>query len=297
MYQRDQRWFERSKFLFFFSWFQIQRLQLTRISITTNRYMAQPVAFTAIRDGQQCLCCNSCAFRKMLGCFACCECCLDGVSVVAGSTSEAEGHEIGLVPSNATALGYVLFSTHLVFVCVCVQTHPLTHSLTHSLTHTHISYSQVPCLGGHCTPTLHLSREPFPTENVFGKIQGPTCFGGCSELCCDFEFPVSRFSSEDKIGDVAKITKRAPRGGFAAMRELFSQNDVFTIEFTDKSLTPEDKALILGNQLLLDFMFFEGGENEMCGPTEDRKGCYILLCNWYCYGVLCPCKLVFKKQN
>ena len=79
---------------------------------------------------------------------------------------------------------------------------------------------------------------------------------------------MSRFSSEDKIGDVARITKRRPRGGFAAMRELFSQNDVFTIEFTDKSLTPEDKALILGNQLLLDFMFFEGGENEMC-QTED----------------------------
>jgi hypothetical protein len=174
--------------------------------------------------------------------------------------------------------------------CVCVVTHSPTYIYTNS-------YSQVPCLGGHCTPTLHLSREPFPTENVFGKIQGPTCFGGCSELCCDFEFPISRFSSEDKVGDVARITKRRPRGGFAAMRELFSQNDVFTIEFTDKGLSPEDKALILGNQLLLDFMFFEGGENEMCGQTEDRKGCYILCCNWYCYGVLCPCKLVFKNQK
>jgi len=234
-----------------------------RTTMVKEAYMKQPVAFTAIRDGQQCLCCNSCAFRKMLGCFACCECCRDGVTVVAGTTSEAEGHEIGLVPSTANAIGF----------------------------------SQVPFLGGHCTPTLHLSHEPFPTENVFGKIQGPTCFGGCSELCCDFEFPVSRFSSEDKIGDVARITKRRPRGGFAAMRELFSQNDVFTIEFTDKSLTPEDKALILGNQLLLDFMFFEGGENEMCGQTEDGKGCYILLCNWYCYGVLCPCKLVFKNQK
>ena len=96
--------------------------------------MAQPAAFTAIRDGQQCLCCNSCACRKLLGCFACTECCLDGVSVVAGSTSEEEEHDIGLVPSNATALGYVLFSTHLVFVCVCSNSP--THSLTHSHTHT-----------------------------------------------------------------------------------------------------------------------------------------------------------------
>ena len=68
-----------------------------RTTMVKEAYMKQPVAFTAIRDGQQCLCCNSCAFRKMLGCFACCECCRDGVTVVAGTTSEAEGHEIGLV--------------------------------------------------------------------------------------------------------------------------------------------------------------------------------------------------------
>lgn len=83
----------------------------------------------------------------------------------------------------------------------------------------------------------------------------------------------------------------------AGLRELVSDADVFTIEFRDKNLTPEQKAVILGNQLLLDMMFFEGEEQDKCGATEDGKGCYILLCNCYCYGCLIPCKLVFKNNG
>ena len=81
-----------------------------RTTMVKEAYMKQPVAFTAIRDGQQCLCCNSCACRKMLGCFACCECCRDGVTVVAGTTSEAEGHEIGLVVFERMVFERMVFS-------------------------------------------------------------------------------------------------------------------------------------------------------------------------------------------
>ena len=230
-----------------------------------EKYMAQPPVFTAIRDGQQCCCCNGCfgpcCINKCLGCYACCDLCLDGTSVVAGATNEVEDSDIGKVPGGANVLGY----------------------------------GGVPCLGGHCTPTVHLSDQPFPNENSWGKIEGPTCFAGCSELCCDFHFPVSKFGSKKKAGDLALIKKRRPRGIAAGLRELVSDADVFTIEFKDKSLTPEQKAVILGNQILMDFMFFEGEEQDKCGPTADGSGCYILLCNCYFYGVLCPCKLVCKK--
>jgi len=229
-------------------------------------YMRQPVAFTAVRDGTQCCPCAGCfpwMCNKNYGCFACCDCCLDGITVVAGATQEESDVDIGkLDPAQAGIIGHGV----------------------------------VPFLGGHCTPTLHLKKNTSD-DTPWAKLQGPMCFGGCSELCCDFKFPISRFEGDDKLGDIAVIKKRRPRGGFAVGRELFTDADVFTIAFKDKSLTPEEKALILGNQLLLDYMFFEKGEQDKCGATDDGKGCYINLCNIFCYGCVCPCKIVCKKQG
>lgn len=231
-----------------------------------KRYMQTPVAFTAIRDGNQCFCCNGCNDRKCIGGYACCTCCLNESVVVAGATDEGEElHNIG----NVGIMGQAKNA---------------------------LGFSQVPILGGMLTPTIHLSDEPFPTENIWGKIEGPTCFGGCSELCCDFEFPVSKMSSESKTGDIARIVKRKPQGGVAGMKEMMSQSDVFTIEFTDKSMTPEQKAAVLGNQIMLDFMFFEGQQNEMCGRDEEGN-CYCLLCNCYCFGALIPCRCTVQNND
>ena len=51
------------------------------------------------------------------------------------------------------------------------------------------------------------------------------------------------------------------------------------------------------SECVLDYMLFEGKENDMCGPTEDGKGIYINLTNCYFYGCICPCKIVLKNNN
>jgi len=227
-----------------------------------EHYAKQPVAFTAIRDGTQCVPINGCFPGMCLGHLACFDCCLDGVTVVAGGTSEETSVDIGKVDSAQQGI---------------------------------IGSSKVPCLGGHCHPTLHL-REGT-NDAPWAKLEGPMCFGGCSELCCDFSFPVSRFDSDSHAGDIAELTKRAPRGIAAAAKEMFSDADVFTVSFKDKNLTPEQKALILGNQLLVDYMFFERGEQDKCGSLDDGSGFFINCCNCYFYGIVCPCKINIKTGS
>ena len=56
-----------------------------------------------------------------------------------------------------------------------------------------------PIYAGGFTPTIHLTAGHEATP--FSKIEGPYCFGGWSEMCCDFEFPVSFFNSEKKTGE------------------------------------------------------------------------------------------------
>ena len=42
------------------------------------------------------------------------------------------------------------------------------------------------------------------------KLEGPTLFGGCTELCFSTEWPISKFESDKKAGDLAMIVKKAP---------------------------------------------------------------------------------------
>jgi len=238
-----------------------------------DKYMQNPVAFTGVRNGMMCCPCTgcwnplACGCNMCLGggCFSCCDCCLDNMAVVAGPTKEAEDKEIGRTFDPSMALGY----------------------------------AKVPCLGGHCTPTVWLNKTPFDdgVDTPWSKMEGPTCFGGCSELCCDFHFPFSKGSSDRKTGDHALLKKRRPRGVAAGLRELVTDSDVFTIQFKDTSLTPEEKALILSNTILTDFMFFEGGTSDKCGQTEDGQGCYINLCNVYCYGCIVPCRIECRSSG
>ena len=39
---------------------------------------------------------------------------------------------------------------------------------------------------------------------------GPCFFGGWSEVCCDFSFPISKFTSSSKQGDLGVIIKKKP---------------------------------------------------------------------------------------
>ena len=131
-------------------------------------------------------------------------------------------------------------------------------------------------------------------------MTGPTCFGGCLDFCCDFQYPVSSVGMDGRVmqvGDVCLVVKRKPRNMVGRMRELLSNADVYTVEFVTPNVPVQKKATILGSTLLLDYMLYEQREQDKCGPTDDGKGFYINLCNCFCYGCICPCRLVFKNNN
>ena len=71
--------------------------------------------------------------------------------------------------------------------------------------------------------------------NTLAKVEGPTCFGGCYELCSHSSFDVSRMATHQlgtalKVGDVAKIVKRKPNSMMSTLRELVTDADVYTME-------------------------------------------------------------------
>lgn len=126
-------------------------------------YSHIPVALTMIRDGNNCAK-FPCCYNKCVGFFICTSCCADAFTLVAGSTNETSDSQIGA---------------------------DLINSLDPALT---IGSGQVPVpCGGYCRPELDITRggESAP----FAKMQGPCVFGGWSEMCCDFSFPISKIGS------------------------------------------------------------------------------------------------------
>ena len=131
-------------------------------------------------------------------------------------------------------------------------------------------------------PTLNMSQQG---QEPFAQMKGPMCFGGLLECCCSFEFPIKSTTDGHNL---AKVTKCKPQGGAGVMREAFTSADNYTIEFQDASLTPEQKAIFLGSQLLADYMLFEN-KADKCGVEDGQF--YLNLTNCYFLGMTCPCKL------
>mmetsp|Transcript_5935 Transcript_5935/g.16678 ORF Transcript_5935/g.16678 Transcript_5935/m.16678 type:complete len:281 (-) Transcript_5935:629-1471(-) len=184
---------------------------INRTWSTTVDIHGMPTAFTADRVG--------CCTRPCLGCFICSDACKDGVYVHAGNSPTPPGTSIGPVETT-------------------------------------IGYATQPDCGGCFTPTINLYHRVsqgggFESFAPMAKVEGPTLFGGCSELCCDSTFHVSRMDAGNeqrklKLGDLATITKRKPRGCGSIAREMFTDSDVFTMKFKEGiSLTPQQKVSCL----------------------------------------------------
>ena len=168
---------------------------------------------------------EGCCSKFFLGCFACGPGCQDGMVLHAGTVQGKPG-EI-----------------------------PKTQAIAHS---------KVPKWGGGLHPTLQvMDRGVSTTEEPYAVVRGPTFFGGCSELCCKKDFSVSKVPSswkpgKDKykdlhVGDAATITKKKPQSFTGAMKQLFTDADTYFVEFKDPSMTPQQKAAMLGSMLLLDY--------------------------------------------
>lgn len=162
-----------------------------------------------------------------------------------------------------------------------------------------VGFAQEPRFGGGFTPTLNImeraaadSDAEAPAWNALAKIEGPACFGGCLELCCSSRFSVSSLSAQTldvglhRVGDLAEIVKRKPTDLLSYLRELATDADVYTLQFSPHAhLAPQQKATILASLLLADYMFFERDT-----PPCSRAGCN--LCNVWCCGCVCPLSIV-----
>ena len=159
------------------------------------------------------------------------------------------------------------------------------------------AHSIVPIGGGGCTPTVNLMSRQSNNgpETQFAVVEGPTFFGGCMDLCCTTKFTVS--SQKGKSGDLAIITKKAPEGAGGICMALCTPADKYNLDFTaEGNLTPQQKAVIIGEMVHLDFLFFEA-DQPLCHQSDDGKMCYILLCTCYCMGALCPVECCFPLQQ
>jgi len=179
-----------------------------------------------------------------------------------------------------------------------------------------LARSVVPIAGGGCTPTIEvfqrqaengLLNELIPPgaaasdgEQMLAVVEGPSCFGGCKDLCTDTEFTLS--SEAGGSADIGKFLKRKPASaGCSDMcRACCSTADNYDLELTDRGalLTPEQKAVLIGEMVHLDLMFFESDQNlpvqVNCSCDRDCEGCTVcvtcLACLMYCYGCLIPCQ-------
>jgi len=220
---------------------------------------------TMEREG--CACGDGCA-KPMIGCWACTPDCSQEAKLYAGRISSAPGTMNG--EDRKQLLGGSL----------------------------------QPVTGGGFKPIIQvMDRAQDDSESkMFAAARGPTCFGGCSELCCDTKFGMS--SAKDGLtvneihelafGDFATIKKIKPKGLGAALREAFTDSDMFEVKFITKAITAQQKANVLSTMIHLDYMFFER-DNDMC--SYENNALHINICNCFCYGCLCPCKLVLKNNN
>ena len=98
----------------------------------------------------------------------------------------------------------------------------------------YIATSVQPICGGGCTPTLELS-DGDQQAAPYAYIEGPTCFGGCKDLCCRTPFLIS--SQKGKSGDIGSIIKKTPEDAMEMCCAMCS--DVDGYEISVNSISPQ----------------------------------------------------------
>ena len=74
-----------------------------------------------------------------------------------------------------------------------------------------VGFAYQPTMGGGMTPTVNIMdrADPQGSFRPLAKVEGPTCFGGCSELCFSSEFLVSSM----RVGQLETPTKLGAHAG------------------------------------------------------------------------------------
>lgn len=168
-----------------------------------------------------------------------------------------------------------------------------------------IAVGKVPIGGGGCTPTVNIFQIPpgaVPVDEKMAPaavVEGPTCFGGLYDFCCNTTFYVS--TQPGKSGDLATIVKKKPGDCNECCRAVCSTADIYDMHIAEGSvISPTQKALLMGELVHLDFMFFEQDRFPVtCERGVDQKSTIItcLFCLCYCYGCLIPCKASLQLKD
>jgi len=144
-----------------------------------------------------------------------------------------------------------------------------------------------------CTPEINIIDN---AGNILAVISGPSIFGGCSELCLDYDYMITSVGNEQAKGDIAHVKKKKPEGCLQMCTEACTDVDNFELKFNPNnkhSMDADFKAVALAALVYLDFMFFEL-DNGMCEGTNNG-GIRFTFFNCYCYGCICPCQLTLEK--
>lgn len=154
--------------------------------------------------------------------------------------------------------------------------------------------------GGGLTPTIQVMDRTATSDTHWANATGPTCFGGCSELCCSVPFAVHRVANGNgKVGldllSVATISKIKPKTLGAMARELPSDSDIYELEIHDPTITPQQRATLIGTALLMDYMFFE--KDMDCLKCDSQGNIVFNLFNMFCCGVLWPCTMSIPTRG
>ena len=215
-----------------------------------------PPFMTMEREG--CDCGGPCP-KPFLGCWACTEACSERATLYAGDVEGEPGEKQG--ERERTNL---------------------------------IGESVQPQFGGGVRPVMQTMEradadDPKGEAKMFAAAEGPYCFGGCIKLCCNAEFKYGAVAPEQDLGsvnfeDYAQITKLKPASLAQGAREMFTDSDIFDVQFINKDITPQQKANILAQLIHLDYMFFDR-DNDIFYDNG------ITLFNCFCMGCVCPCRL------
>jgi len=171
---------------------------------------------------------------------------------------------------------------------------------------TKYTYEEKICNG--CKPEIVMYVRDAPgmtAERVpIAIIQGPAFFGGCSEACVESQFTVSTIDAgtldrpaNDQPGNIATIMKRKPEDCGAMITECCTDVDKFNLNFNPNYVynrDPNFKLAVMAALFYLDYMFFEM-DNGMCYCADNTL--YIVACNLYCCGCICPCEICISGNN
>ena len=86
------------------------------------------------------------------------------------------------------------------------------------------------------------------------------------------------------------MIKKKPDGWKSVAKDASGDADQFFIDLA-ASVSDERTANIIATALLIDYIFFDGGDPVSCNLI--RRACKVNWCTCYCCGCLCPCKCKF----